>query len=53
MIFERKIQDEKVKHEIMTGNWTGDLPLKLPNDLRLMILGKEKTLRMFTLIFID
>ena len=38
----------KVKHEIITWNWKDELPHKLPNDLRLRMLGNEEILKLFT-----
>ena len=39
----------KVKHEIISKNWTDELPHELPNDLRLKIFGNEEIVRLFTL----
>ena len=47
------IKRGNAKQEIITRNWTYELPHELPNNLGLKILGNEELLRVFTWFFID
>ena len=42
-----------VKQEIITRNWTCELPHELPSNLGLRILRNEELLRLPTWVFID
>ena len=43
----------KLKQEIITRNWTYELPHEFTNNLGLKISGDEELLRLFTWVFID